>query len=106
MRVEAPVAEKEVKDFKTSEVGKLLASPEEEVIQKEKENLESSSTSSIFVLHYRAKFKPDQGHIRAATIQEAKDIGYKYCQRWNLKYISVTPFFLDLEQTPSVRETP
>ena len=50
----------------------------------------------MFKLYYRAKFRPADANIIADNMQDAREKGIAYCRRFNLKFISVTPFFLDL----------
>lgn len=54
----------------------------------------------VFVLWYRNKFRPASANVLANSLEEARERGQKYCERFSLRFISVHPFFLDLDKLP------
>lgn len=59
---------------------------------------------TIYTLHYMVKHKPHTGNIVAKDFNEAKDVGTKYCKKYQLLYLSVVPFFLDPDVIPLQRK--
>lgn len=58
----------------------------------------------LFTLHFKPKYKPDSGIILAKDLQDAKKRGWAYCQRFNIRFLSITPFFIDLNASPKYEE--
>lgn len=67
----------------------------------ESHNLIEFIQNRIFVLWYRNRFRPASSNIMANTLEEAREKGQDYCERFNLRFISVHPFFLDLNKKPA-----
>lgn len=80
----------------------------EEQLQKEDEILANQILAllkdRIFTLYYRSRYRPTDAIIYAENIQIAKQKAWDYCQRFKLRFISVRPFFMDLEATPEENE--
>lgn len=57
----------------------------------------------MFVLNYRAKYNVKAMNILAMNIEEANNKGESYCTRFGLRFISVVPFFGNLDRDPDKR---
>lgn len=57
--------------------------------------------NQIFAFWYRARYRPTHAVIVALSIEDARDKAEKYCEKFNLRFISVHPYFLDLNKKPS-----
>lgn len=55
---------------------------------------------NIFEFNYRARYRVTTDHIAAKDLNEAKEKALKYCDRFDLRYISVRPFLLNMEKQP------
>jgi hypothetical protein len=66
-----------------------------------KETIRKVIQNSIFELHYRTSHRPASTHIIAEDINDANVKGRAYCINWNLKFISVSYFFSDLDRHPT-----
>jgi len=61
--------------------------------------------TAIYVLHYKARFKPESmNFVHSGNIQTARLEGEKYCDRFGLRFISVVPFFGDINRKPTQAE--
>lgn len=54
----------------------------------------------MFEFHYRAKYRPAISYILALNLDDAREKANDYCERFGIRFISVTPFFLNLEKNP------
>ncbi len=52
----------------------------------------------VFNFYYRNKYKPQEQFILAMNLEDARENCQEYCNRFGLRFISVTPFFLDLNK--------
>lgn len=55
----------------------------------------------IYVLHYKARYRPSSINFVADGIKDANERGLVYCKRYGLKFISVCHFFADLQAAPA-----
>ncbi len=53
-----------------------------------------------FVFFYRNKFNVQSAFVLAANMREANTKCEQYCGRFGLRFISVKPFYLDLDKLP------
>lgn len=53
-----------------------------------------------FVFWYRTRFRPTSAYILAKDLETAREKAEKYCENFGLRFISVHPFFLDLDRKP------
>ena len=51
---------------------------------------------TIFILNYMSRFQPTRGCFLAIDIKSARQLGIDYCKRFNLRFVSVQPFFLNI----------
>lgn len=58
----------------------------------------------VFILYYRNKFRPQAANILANNLEEARERSQRYCERFSLRFISVVPFFMDLDKMPTIDE--
>ncbi len=68
------------------------------------DNLVELIKERIFKFYYRAKFKPSEANVVADSLQDAIEKCQEYCRRNNLRFISVIPFFLELNPKPENTE--
>ena len=54
----------------------------------------------MFVFHYRAKYRPTFDFVKGMDLQTVRNLCLEYCTRFELHFISVRPFFLDLTKRP------
>ena len=59
---------------------------------------------SIFVFHYRARYRPTEDFVQGEDLTEVRRKCIDYCNSHGLTFISVRPFFLDLDRPPRNRQ--
>jgi len=54
----------------------------------------------IYVFTYRPRFRVVEDYVLGEDLQTVKKQCIDYCNRFGLTFVSVRPFFLDLDQKP------
>jgi len=60
--------------------------------------LQKAPDNEIFVFHYRPRFRPVEDFVRGPDLKTVKQKCIEYCNKHGITFISVRPFFLDLEK--------
>lgn len=63
------------------------------------------SPDNIFEFNYRARYRVTTDHIVAKDLVDARNKAVSYCDRFDLRFISVRPFLLDLNKRPRDKTT-
>ncbi len=57
---------------------------------------DTSVLRKLFVMNYIASHKPKSDVFIADNLEKAKRLALDYCRRFNLRYLSVQPFTIDI----------